>query len=75
MGSSSLFWGRRSCTGELPRRDMAALAQDPLNHAKPLRRDRMREKVLNYLMKLGIGTAKIATSQRKPDRGNIAPKV
>lgn len=54
---------------------MAALAQDPLNHAKPLRRDRMREKVLNYLMKLGIGTAKIATSQRKPDRGNIAPKV
>lgn len=54
---------------------MAALAQDPLNHAKPLRRDSMRQKFLNYLTKLGIGTAKIPTSQREPDRGNIVPKV
>lgn len=54
---------------------MAALALDPLNHAKPLRRVRRREKVLNYLMKLGIGTAKIPTSQSKPDIGNITPKI
>lgn len=48
-----LFWGRNSCTGELPKRVMAALAQDLLSHAKPLRRDReMREKVLNYPTKL-----------------------
>lgn len=61
--------------GELLRRVMAALAQNPLSHANPLRRDRMREKVLNYPRKLGIGIAKTPTSQRKPERGNIAPKV
>lgn len=54
---------------------MAALAQNPLSHAKPLRRDRIREKVLNYLTKLTTGTAKVPTSQRKPDRRNITPKA
>ena len=54
---------------------MAALAQNPLSHAKPLRRDRIREKVLNYLTKLTTGTAKVPTSQRKPDRRNISPKA
>ena len=61
--------------GELPRRVMAALAQNPLSHAKPLRRDRIREKVLNYLTKLTTGPAKVPTSQRKPDRRNITPKA
>lgn len=70
-----LLRGRSSCTGELPRRVTAALAQNLLNHAKPLRRDRMREKVLNYLTKLGIGKAKIPTSWRKPDRGHMGPEV
>ena len=49
--------------GELPRRVMAALAQNPLSHTKPLRRDRIREKVLNYLTKLATGTAKVPTSK------------
>lgn len=41
----------------------------------PLRRDRMREKVLNYPTKLGTGIAKTPVSQRKPDRRTITPKV
>lgn len=37
------------------------------SHAKPLRRDSISEKVLNYLTKLATGTAKIPTSQRKTE--------
>ena len=70
-----LFWGRNSCMGELPRRVTAALAQNPLSHANPLRRDRMRENVLNYPTKFGTGIVKTPTRQRKPDRGNITPQV
>lgn len=53
--------------GELLRRVMAALAQNPLSNAKPLGRDRMRGKALNYLTMLATGVAKIPTRQRKPN--------
>lgn len=71
-GSHSPALGRNSCTGELPRRVTAALAQNSLSHAKSSERD--RDKVLNYPTKLGIGTAKIPSSQRKPDIGNLPAK-
>lgn len=62
-----LFWGKSSWMGELLRRVMAALAQNPLSNAKPLGRDRMRGKALNYLTMLATGVAKIPTRQRKPN--------
>lgn len=35
----------------------------------------MREKVLNYLTKLAIRAAKVPASPRKPERGDLVPKV